>query len=274
MAINYASKYSQLVDERFTKASVTAPAINNDYDFSGVKTVHVYSIPTVPMGDYTRSGDKRYGNPEELQDSVQELTMTKDRSFTFTIDRGNREDQQMVKDAGKALRRQIDEVVIPEIDKYRLAKIAGGAAEGNVVTVALTKTNAYSAFLDGMAALTDGLAPAGGRVCYATAQFYKLLLQNGDLIKSGDRAQEITLSGQLGTVDGVPVIVVPTSWLPENVGFIITNSIACCAPIKLTEYKVHENPPGISGWLVEGRVYYDAFILDNKKAAIYVHKTA
>lgn len=46
------------------------------------------------------------------------------------------------------------------------------------------------------------------------------------------------------------------------------------APIKLADYKIHDNPPGINGWLVEGRVIYDAFVLNNKKGAIYVHKTS
>jgi hypothetical protein len=58
------------------------------------------------------------------------------------------------------------------------------------------------------------------------------------------------------------------------VAFIITNQIATVAPVKLAEYKVHDNPPGINGFLVEGRVYYDAFVLDNKAGAIYKHLTA
>ena len=41
------------------------------------------------------------------------------------------------------------------------------------------------------------------------------------------------------------------------------------APTKLESYKAHEDPPGISGSLVEGRIVYDAFVLDNKKAALY-----
>ena len=62
--------------------------------------------------------------------------------------------------------------------------------------------------------------------------------------------------------------------MPAKTAFIITNPIACCAPVKLADYKIHDNPPGINGWLVEGRVRYDAFVLENKKGAIYVHKTA
>ena len=64
------------------------------------------------------------------------------------------------------------------------------------------------------------------------------------------------------------------SYFPENVEFIITNQAATTSPVKLSEYKIHDNPPGINGWLVEGRVYYDAFVLENKKSAIYVFKTA
>lgn len=272
MAINYAEKYSAKIDEHFKKGAITAPAINNDYDFTGVQTVKVYSISTVAMGNYKRTGANRYGDPEELDDTVQELTLTRDRAFTFTIDRGNLEDQMMIKEAGKALQRQIDEVVIPEIDIYRLAQIAAGA-KGSA-TAAVTKTNAYSVFLDGMEKLTDELAPAGGRVAYVASSYYKLIKQDETFIKASDLAQDMLVKGQVGMIDGVPIIVVPASWMPENTAFIITNPSACCSPVKLAEYKVHDNPPGINGWLVEGRVYYDAFVLNNKKGAIYMHKTA
>lgn len=35
------------------------------------------------------------------------------------------------------------------------------------------------------------------------------------------------------------------------------------------KYKTHDNPPGINGALVEGRICYDAFVLENKAKAIY-----
>ena len=273
MAINYAEKYAAKIDERFQLGAITTPAVNNDYDFSGVKTVKVYSIPTVAMGDYTRTGSNRYGTPEELQDTVQELTLSRDRAFTFTVDKGNDADQQGIKNAGAALQRQLNEVTIPEIDIYRLAAICAGAGTTSAAT-AITKENAYAAFLEGTAKLTDEKAPIGGRVAYLSPNYYKLIKQDSSFIKSGDLAQDTLLKGQLGQIDGVPLIVVPSSYLPSNVEFVITNPIACCAPVKLAEYKVHDNPPGINGMLVEGRVYYDAFVLNNKAKAIYVHKGA
>lgn len=272
MAINYASKYASAVDERFTIASQTAGAVNNDYEFVGVKTVNVYSVPTAPMNDYQRSGNARYGTPEELENSVQELTLTRDRSFTFTIDRGNYDDTQMANSAGLALQRQINEVIIPEIDMYRLSVMCANA--GKVATEAVTKDNAYDAFLDGTTALTDNKVPLNGRIAFVSAAYYKNLKLSDSFIKKGDLSQDMLLKGQIGEVDGVAIIVVPGTYLPEGVSFVMTQKVATCAPQKLAEYKIHDNPPGINGWLVEGRVYYDAFVLNNKKNAIYVHKTA
>ena len=44
---NLASKYAKKVDERFSRESQAMLALNNDYSFTGVRTVNVYSIPTV-----------------------------------------------------------------------------------------------------------------------------------------------------------------------------------------------------------------------------------
>ena len=270
MAVDYAQKYAQKIDERFSLNSLTNSAVNSDYDFVGVKTVNVYSVGTAAMGDYSRSGSSRYGTPTELDQTVQELTLSKDRSFTFTIDKGNFNDAQMVAQAGEALNRQLLEVVIPEIDIYRLAKMAEGAGTVSKAA-AITKTNAYSAFLDAQEALTDNKVPQAGRVCFCSAAFFKFIKQDDSFIKASDIAQTALINGQVGAVDGVPLIIVPSSYMPEKTDFIITVPQACTAPMKLAEYKIHEDPPGINGWLVEGRVYYDAFVLKNKKAAIYRH---
>ena len=272
MAINYASKYAQKIDEKFARESMTSPAVNNDYDFVGVKTVNVYSVPTAPMNDYSVTGTSRYGTPEELDNTVQELTMSMDRSFTFTIDRGTYNDTQMSNAAGAALQRQLREVVVPEIDKYRFGKIVEGA--GTTVTGTISKTTAYDAFLTGASELIENNVPLTGCTAFVSSNFYKNIKEDSSFIRNGDMSQDILIKGQVGTIDGIPVIVVPKSYFPEGVEFIITNQAATTAPVKLSEYKIHDNPPGINGWLVEGRVYYDAFVLDNKKDAIYVFKNA
>lgn len=76
MAINYADKYAQQIDERFNLGALTGGAVNNDYDWIGVETVKVFSVPTVAMGDYSTTGTNRYGDPTELGNEVQELKVT------------------------------------------------------------------------------------------------------------------------------------------------------------------------------------------------------
>ncbi|MGN0107832.1 MAG: N4-gp56 family major capsid protein, partial [Hominilimicola sp.] len=217
MAINYASKYASKIDERFSKEAMSTGAVNQDYDFVGVKTVNVYSVPTAKMNDYKTTGSNRYGEPEELENSVQEMTLSQDRSFTFTIDRGNYNDTQMSNAAGSALQRQLREVVIPEIDKYRFAKICANA--GTTATGAITIGNAYSAFLDGTEALTDNNVPLAGAVAYVSSAFYKLIKQDSSFVKNSETGQAIALKGQVGTIDGIPLVVLPKSYLPAGVDF-------------------------------------------------------
>lgn len=276
MTINYAAKFDAKVDERFAKEALSTGIVNQDFDFTGVDTVKVYSIPTTAMNDYALTGNTRYGTAAELENNVQTLTLTKDRSFTFTIDKRSVQDTMGTLEAGKALARQLVEVVIPEVDKYRFAKVVAGADadEGHVKTGAVTKNNAYEAVLDGQVKLTDAFVPEEGRKLHVSPEFYKLIKLDPSFVKNSDLSQEVAFKGQVGAIDGLPVILTPTSRLPENVAFIIAHPIATTSPVKLEDYKIHDNPPGINGYLVEGRIRYDAFVLDSKKKAIYVHKTA
>jgi N4-gp56 family major capsid protein len=273
MAVNLASKYSAKVDERFKLKSFTESVVNNSYDWSGVKTISVYDIPTVAMGNYTRSGTGRYGTPEELQNEKTDYTLNRDRAFTFAIDRGNFQETAMVMQAGKALARQIDEVIVPEIDVYRLAAMsAAGIAAGGTATAAVTASNAYSSLLKATEFHAENKVPLTGRVAFVTPQFYNFLKLDSSFIKQSEIAQNMLINGQVGEVDGIKIVMVPSVYLPANTAFLITRQEATVAPKKLEDYKTHDNPPGINGWLVEGRQIYDAFVLKNKAKSIFVHK--
>ena len=272
MGKNLASKFAKKVDERFTRVSQAAMALNNDYEFTGVDTVNVYSIPTVPMRDYQRTGANRYGTPDDLQRNVQTLKVNRDRCFTFIIDKGDKLQSEMAMDAGKSLSRQISEVCIPEYDAYVFRKLAYEASlRGNVSTVAVTKANAYECLLKGMEHMGDRNVPDTGRVAFCSYRFANLLKQDPAFVKYGDKSQEMLIKGVMGEVDGCKIVKVPSSRLPAGCAFILAHPSAATAPKQLEEYKTHDNPPGISGWLVEGRVIYDCFVLDQKADALYYH---
>jgi N4-gp56 family major capsid protein len=247
-------------------------ALNNDYEFKGDKTVKVYSIPVVPMTDYVRNGLARYGTPTDLSRNVQTLTVTKDRAFTFIIDAGDKLQSEMVSDAGRSLSRQLSEVWVPEFDTYVFKTLAEAAqANGNYASTALNAQNAYAAFLDGMEKLGNYNVPDKGRVAFCTYKFANLLKQDPAFMKYSDQSQEMIIKGVIGEVDGCKIVKVPSSRLPAGAAFIITHPVAATAPKQMEEYRIHDNPPGISGWLVEGRFIYDCFILNEKANAVYYH---
>ena len=90
--------------------------------------------------------------------------------------------------------------------------------------------------------------------CIASRCSYKfanLLKQDPAFMKYSNLSQEMVVKGVMGEVDGVKIVKVPASRLPEGCSFILTHPIAATAPKQLDEYRIHENPAGISGWLVK-----------------------
>ena len=275
MAINFHEKYSNKVQERFYQESLTQSSFSKDLDmeFTGVKTVKVSSIGTAAMNDYTRSGSTRYGTPADLQDTVQEFVMTKDRSFTFIIDKGDNMEQNMIKKAGQAINRQLREVVTPEIDKYRFSVWAANA--GQTATIdAPAKDNILEQVVDAKLALDNKLVPQKGRTLYVGSAAYKALLTCEEYIRLDKLGSKTLVNGKVGEIEGMDVKFIPDTYLPANVAFMIIYKDAAISPVKLHEYKLHKDPPGISGHLAEGRFIYDAFVIDTKKDGIYVAKTA
>jgi N4-gp56 family major capsid protein len=274
MAVNLASKYSANVDERFKLKSFTEGLTHEEYDFDGVNTINVYSMGTAPMGTYTRTGLSRFGTPSELDDTVATYVLNRDRSFTMTIDKGNLKDSMGVRESGKALARQLDEVVIPEIDIYRLTTWdAGAVANGGVPTATnITSANAYSSFLTAQAYLDNNKVPVEGRFAFVSPSYYNFIKLDPSFTKNSDLAYTDLRTGQVGDIDGVRVIKVPSSYLPAKTPFIIAHRSTQLAASKIKDYKIHQDPPGINGVLIEGRLLYGSWIMDAKKKGVYSWK--
>ena len=279
MAIELVEKYLPYVDEQFTEESKKEYLTNTDFSFSGAKTVKVYKISTGSMQDYGRIQKEdntqlasRYGTIEELSAVTQTMTLSKDRSFTFTIDKLDEDETGDTLEAASALARQVREVVIPEVDTYVLGKMCAGAG---IKPEALgTEYNIYDAIFEDGAALDEADVPETGRILVVTPA---TLLRMKTCKDNNGRYQEMINAvldedkkkiGFVGNIDGMDVLKVSAKRLPEKFGFMIAHPCATVAPVKLESYKTHQDPPGISGSLVEGRIVYDAFVLDNKKKAI------
>ena len=274
MAINLVTKFHPYVDEIFKKESKKALVTNQDFDWTGAHTVKVYKISTGTMNDYDIAGTgsgvtgSRFGTVESLDATTEEFTLKKDRSFTFAIDKLDSDETAQQLAASTALARQQREIVIPEVDSYVYGVMATGAGT-KPKAVALTPENIYDEITKGTNTLDNAEVPDESRVIIVSPDVYRLMKKSKDIVMETDIDTNLRKQGVVSNLDGAAVIKVPAARLPKNCGFILCHPCATVAPTKLEDYRIHQDPPGISGSLVEGRVCYDAFVLDNKKMAIY-----
>ena len=269
--IDYAKKYSGQVVEKFTEGAKSNGVLSNEFDFSGVKSVLVYNVGQVTLQDYNRkaSGD-RFGTPDQLDARTEEMTLTQEKSFTAVIDRLDLDDSQRALEAGKVLARTIKDVVVPHLDTYRFAKMAENAKTKE--EVALTKDNAYEQLTILNEKLDDLEIPAEGRTAYVTPKAYRLLKNSKDVILDTDISVEQRAQGVLGMIDGLQINKVPSTRMPENVHMIVVGKDAVVAPVKLAVYRALTEVPGVLGTKLEGLIYHDCFVLEERKKAIAVIK--
>lgn len=279
MSINLVTKFLPYVDEKFNTESKKSLLTNNDFDWTGAHTIKVYKVSTGSMNDYDRKGTgsgatgSRYGKVESLDATTEEFTLKKDRSFTFVIDKLDTDETAQQVQAASALARQQREVVIPEVDTYTYGVMCEGAGIKPTAKT-LTATNIYDEIIEANNKLDNAEVPETGRYLVVTPNVYLLMKKSKDIVMETDISNELRVKGVIAMIDGLHVIKVPANRLPDDFGFMIAHPCATVAPTKLEDYKIHEDAPGISGALVEGRIVYDAFVLDNKKNAIYYQEVA
>lgn len=286
MAINLATKFQDKTSELLKAKAKTSSIVNQDWSWDGTNAIKVWTLTDPTMNNYTSNGANRYGSPNEVQDTVQTFTLSRDRSWTNTIDMLNYQDTMEVRKPAKFLAQATKNVLVPEIDTYRLAALgtAGALTNGGnygtitarnaiVVAGASTASNAYTNFLTLNADITNNEGTEDGRVAVMTATYYNLLKQGG-FVTDSDSGQKKLDSGDLGSVDGVQIVICPSGRMPSNTDLIITHPSNLVAPEKLRDYMVHKNAPGINGYLIEFRIRYDAFFDLNKIFTLAIHKTA
>ena len=273
MSIDLVTKFAPYTDEKFKAESKISLLTNQDFDFVGARIVKIYKISTAEMNDYIRHpvsdyAASRYGTVKDLDATTESFEMTRDRSFTFTIDKLDADETNQQLTAAKALARQLREVVIPEVDAYTYKAMATKA--GNKPdAVALTAENIYTEILKASKALDDEEVPETDRQLVVSPEVYQLMKRCKDITMETEIGNDLRIRGVIANLDGTNVIKVPAVRLPEHFGFMLAHPSATVAPTKLADYKIHQDPTGISGDLVEGRIVYDAFVLDNKTKAIY-----
>lgn len=185
-AIALAKKYVPLLDEVYKKAALTS-VLDSDPTLAkaGVNTNEIV-IPKLTMqglADYSRNGGYVGGDTTLSWETVK---FNYDRGRMFTVD--NMDDEESINIAfGKLSSEFIRTKVVPEVDAFRFATIAGKSGIGKVSAGAsLDKgEDVVAALRVGTNVMDEAEVTAEGRILFITPTLYGLI-QDMDQTKSRD----------------------------------------------------------------------------------------
>lgn len=280
--INLATKYSPKVVDKFYLDSVVLGKTSKEYDWDGVQSVKVWTINTYDPTDYNKPANdnaitgqhQRYGYTYEVADTIQTMTLTQDKAVSLSVDKGNNTEQMLIKNSGKVLALEMREKFIPMFDKYCLG-VWGNPANCGTVTEqsTITKSNVVDEISKHVTALRNKFATVDDAYCFIGESEYAMLLMAPEFINYNNPtfASQHIEKGVMGKLRGLQIVPVPDSYFTDtNINFVTAKRSAILAPTKIKDMKVHTDPVGISGALMEIRWLYDAFVLTTKKDGLAV----
>ena len=202
-----------------------------------------------------------------MQDTIATYQLKNDKSFKIAIDRGNYEQGMRAKKAGEVMRYEMNEQIIPLIDKDRLATCATGAAA--VSQTVEPSSDAYQDTLKLNEYLDECKAPLEGRVLWVTPAEYNLVKTaiTTNILASGYN-DKLVGKGFVGELDGVPVVKVPTSYFPTGVKAILCHRDSLLGVRQITETRIVTDSEFVSGSILLGRFIYGSFILKGKEKGV------
>ena len=293
--IKLVTKYLPLLDEVYKQSAKTAILEAPENMVRATEEANVFKIAKLSfdgLGDY----DKATGFPAGNLDLTWEThTFANDRGRKFTLDRmDNLESLGMtlLNVSGEFVRTE----VVPEKDAYTVAKIAGTTGVAGT-TGTLTNSNTKEAIDTAIAQSGEAEVDEANMILLMTPTVKgNLETEIGRKLDNGvDRYGQ-----KINYYNDIPIITIPQSRFYDkidlhdgktsgqvaggyvknnagkNINFILMDKNAAFTVTKhaLTKVITPEQNQMTDGWMFQFRFYYEAFVQENKKAGIYVHKVA
>ena len=173
-SIAYAQKYLPLLDEAYKADSKTAilDTLSDYVQFTGANTVNIFNLNPVGMSNYDRNAGFV---PGDVTGTWQPYVLETDRGRSYQVDFLDN-DQAMGLVVPNLLATVERQHIIPEVDAYRFAQYAGGAAAAQVITETLSSGAATVASIDlATATLDDAEVPYEGRILFVNPTTYRFL---------------------------------------------------------------------------------------------------
>ena len=293
-SIALAQKYLPMLDEVY-KASAKAAILDaTKVDIVGGNTVKVFKTAMDGMGDYSRNNGFVDGS---VTGTWETLTLTKDRGRSFQIDRMDNEetlDLAFGTLAGEFIRTK----VVPEVDAYTFAKMAGTTSilAGTPADITVGTTDVPSLIEDAEKDMNEAEVPEEGRILFISETAYAGL--KNKIVRQTLNGDE-NINRMVETFDGMRIIRVPqtrfytaitlydgttsgqeaggyigTATTGYKINFLIVHPSAVCKVVKhvLPRIFTPDENQKADAWKFDYRLYHDLFVYENKVKGIYLHR--
>lgn len=287
----YATIFMKVLDELMVQEAVTGWMEQNagQVQYNGGKTVKVPKMTMSGLGNYSRSTGYPAG---DVSLEYETFTMTQDRGRKLSVDSMDVNETNFIPNASKVASEFQREHVVPEIDAYRISKLATLAITADE-SCEYSYTVAKATILDKFLSLLGATKKAGFRnqplVAFATTDAVTALESAaGDKIRAATFSQG-GLNFTVPSINGCPIIEVDDSRMVSainiksdgwekgssaaDINFMI---IPRKAPIAISKqnkgkfFTPDENQDA-DAWVYDYRRYHDLWVMDNKVNGIAVN---
>lgn len=265
---NLASKFAGSFEKQWNAQSYVKPHTNGNLNFDGVDTLEVYVPTTVPYHEFDRdAAANRYGDPKNIIPNSHRYRMLMDMAYTGVIELGSAKSRTIGTATGEWIKNQNESEVIPYEDRYALKKFA------NLGTIkeagSLTGDTALAALENARREFVNKRVPNSNRVVWASPEFVGLIAESKQFTEIEKLTVDAVRKGELGQCKTFRIIEVPEDIMPTGVHFLAAHQSALVQADKLNELKIHSNPQGYSGPLIEARNLFDAFVIGSLAKGVY-----
>lgn len=292
--IALAQRYLPMLDEVYKYGAKSAILDNPNVQFIGGNAVKVFKTSMDGLGDYSRNGGYVNG---AVNGSWETMTLSQDRGRSFQIDRMDNEetlDLAFGTLAGEFIRTK----VVPEVDAYTFATLAGKAGNSANADVTIGTTDVPGLVDAAAKGMNDAEVPEEGRLLFISETAYAGL--KAKVTRSTENGEK-SIDNGIETYNGMRIIRVPqtrfytaitqydgttsgqtaggyvgTAETGYPINFLLLHPSAVLKVMKHVLPRIFspEVNQRADAWQFDYRVYYDVFAYENKVNGIYLHRGA
>jgi hypothetical protein len=266
--------------------------------YTGGNEVKIPKLSVQGLGDYSRTGGYVDGS---VTLAYETLAMTQDRGRKFLLDAMDVDETNFVTSAGNVMGEFQRTMLVPEIDAYRISKLATIAmGVAGDVQAEYGYTVSADTIISKIKTAIKGIREAGYDDEIDVLATYDTVDAVEEAALGKLTATSFSQGGintQVPQIDGCPLIAVPSNRMyteitlydgstvgqetggfikgttAKNINFLI---VARNSPIAVTKQdKMRIFTPDTyqkaNAWSIDYRRYHDIWVLDNKKNSIYVN---